>query len=161
VWSDTQKSRPFGEILRVLKSLRKSPGVDPACGSISQSIAHLRNDEVTDADIEFLNTRVLANLSPEERAAFADALHLCPTNALVDDINIARLGSSNKPVLIVPAMHTGPGATKTSEDDAEGLQSKLLLMEGAKVMLTRNIWTSQGLTNGTMGVIGISLLYYF
>ena len=60
------------------------------------------------------------------RAAFADALHLCPTNTLVDDINIARLGSSNKPVLIVPAMHTGPGATKTSEDDAEGLQSKLI-----------------------------------
>ena len=53
----------------------------------------------------------------------------------MDQINIARLGSSNKPVLIVPAMHTGPGATKTSEDDAEGLESKLLLMEGAKVML--------------------------
>ena len=53
----------------------------------------------------------------------------------MDDINIARLGSSNKPVLIVPAMHTGTGATKTSEDDAEGLQPRLLLMEGAKVML--------------------------
>ena len=79
----------------------------------------------------------------------------------MDEINIARLGSSNNPVIIVPAMHTGHGAANTSEDDAEGLQSKLLLMEGAKVILTRNIWTPQRLTNGTMGVIGISLLYYF
>ena len=107
------------------------------------------------------NTRVLANLSPEERATFADALHLCPTNALVDDINIAHLRSSNRPVLIVPMMHTGPGATKTSEDDAEGLQSKLLLMEGAKVMLTRNLWTAQGLTNGTMGIIRTNPLHLF
>ncbi len=29
-------------------------------------LAHLRNDAVTDADIEFLNTCILANLSPEE-----------------------------------------------------------------------------------------------
>jgi hypothetical protein len=119
--------------------------------------AHLRNDEVTDADVEFLYTRVLANLSPEERVTFIDALHLCPTNALVDEINIARISSSNKLVLIVPGMHTGPGAAKTKEDDAEGLPPKLLLMEGAKVILTRNFWTPQGLTNGTMGVIGISL----
>jgi len=58
------------------------------------------------------------------------------------------------PVLIVPARHMGPGAKTTSDDDAEGLHMKLLLMEGAKVMLTLNIWTNQGLTNGTTGKIG-------
>ena len=100
-----------------------------------------------------LNSGVLLDLPPDERAAFNDALCLCPTNALVDEINYNQLGASNKPVLIVPAMHTGPGAAKQSEDDAEGLQSKLLLMEGAKVMLTRNLWTAPGLTNRTMGVI--------
>ena len=54
----------------------------------------------------------------------------------MDEINHSRLSASNRPVLIVPAMHTGPGAAKQSEDDAERLQPKLLLMEGAKVMLT-------------------------
>ena len=43
---------------------------------------------------------------------------------------------------------------KESDDNAEGLQPKILLMEGAKVMFTRNLLTAQGLTNGTMGVIG-------
>lgn len=43
-----------------------------------------------------------------------------------------RLGASNKPVLIVPGMYFGTEAPKESEDNAEGLQSKLLLMEKPK-----------------------------
>src|SRR5438045_2098908 len=75
-------------------------------------------------------------LPPEQRATFDDTLYLCLTNALVDDLNHDRLGTSNKPVLIVPALHTGIGASKESEDNADSLQPRLLLMEGAKVMLT-------------------------
>ena len=82
------------------------------------------------------------DLPPDQRAAFDDALCLCPTNALVVEFNHNRLDASNKPVLIVPETHTGPGVLKESEDNAEGLQPKLLLMEGAKVMLTRNLWTA-------------------
>ena len=121
----------------------------------------MRINEVSDNDVELINGRVLHDLPPDERATFDDALFLCPTNALVDEINHNRLTASNKPVLIVPAMHTGPGAAKQSEDDAEGLKPKLLLMEGAKVMLTRNLWTPQGLTNGTMGIIRTNLSHCF
>jgi hypothetical protein len=38
--------------------------------------------------------------------------------------------------------HIGKRASKESEGNTEGLQPKLLLMEGAKVMLTRNLWTA-------------------
>jgi hypothetical protein len=112
--------------------------------------------EATEPDRQFLNTRYVGNLSAEQLVGFEDALHLCPTNALVDEINESKMSGSGKPVLTVPARNKGPGASAASDDEAEGLAEKLLLMEGAKVMLTRNIWTTQGLTNGSMGTIGTS-----
>jgi len=76
---------------------------------------------------------------------------------MVDELNIKRMALTGKPVVIVPAHHTGGKAAETaSEDDTEGMPHKLLLMEDAEVMLTRNIWTHQGLTNGTMGKISNS-----
>ena len=134
-------------------------GEDENARRFRELLEDFRNNEVSDEDIELLNNRVLQDLPPQERAMFDDALCLCPTNALVDEINYNRLGASNKPVLIIPAVHTGAGASKESEETAEGLEPKILLMEGAKVMITRNLWTGQGLTNGTMGVIGTDLLY--
>ena len=67
------------------------------------------------------------------------------------------MAASGNPVVVIPARHTGRGASKASDDEAEGLVPKLKLMEGAKVMLTRNIWTKQGLTNGSTGTIRIAL----
>ena len=81
-------------------------------------------------------------------------MHLCPTNALVDEINESKMSSSGKPVLTLPARNKGPEARNASDDDTEGFAEKLLLMERAKVMLTRNIWTAKGLTNGSIGSIG-------
>jgi hypothetical protein len=40
--------------------------------------------------------------------------------------------------------HIPPCSNKGSDEDAEGLQKEILLAEGAKIMITRNVWTSKG-----------------
>jgi len=137
-----------------LDRIMRQQGEDPPAVQFRQVLSNLQSMEATEPDRQFLNTRYVGNLSAEDLAGFEDALHLCPTNALVDEINESKMSSSGKPVLTLPARNKGPEASKASDDDAEGLAEKLLLMEGAKVMLTRNIWTTKGLTNGSIGSIG-------
>ena len=139
---------------RIMRQRGGGGGRDPTAVQFRQVLSNLQSMEATEADRHFLNTRYIGNSSEQELTGFEDALYLCPTNALVDEINESKMSRSGKPVLTLPARNKGPGAGNASDDEAEGLAEKLLLMEGAKVMLSRNIWTTQGLTNGSMGTIG-------
>lgn len=117
----------------------RQQGNDLEAVQFRQVLNNLRSSEATEADAEFLNTQYLRHLPLESRAQFEDALYLCPTKDQVDEINNRRMAASGQPVLTVPARHTGVGANKFAEDNAEGLKRKIFLMEGAKVILTRNI----------------------
>ena len=47
-------------------------------------------------------------------------------------------------MIFCKAKHNQTEANKASDDEADGLVKEVLLAEGAKVMLTRNLWTSKG-----------------
>jgi hypothetical protein len=98
-----------------------------------------------DTDHTLFSTRFWHALTPEEQLRFSSALHLLPTKDGVRAHNIQSLSTLGVPVVKCIARHTGgPEAKKASDEDAEGLQKEILLAEGAKIMITRNVWTSKG-----------------
>ncbi|KAK6988404.1 hypothetical protein R3P38DRAFT_2804657 [Favolaschia claudopus] len=79
---------------------------------------------------------------------FNETLHLLPTRDFVKSLNILRLSNLGNPVVRCKAKHNSTEAGKASEEDADGLEKEVFMAEGARVMITRNVWTSKGLVNG-------------
>lgn len=127
-----------------LSRIFRQEGDDPIQVQFRDALLRLRNYSTTQEDYNLLKTRFWQYLSPNERTQFRDTLHLLPTIALVSECNNIRLGELGKPVVCCNAKHNKPAAKKASNEDAEGLEKEILLAEDAKVMLTRNLWTSKG-----------------
>jgi len=130
-----------------LKQIFCQEGADREQTNFHDFLQHLRTNEVTLEDFnQLLVPRMWTNLPQHEREGFSTEIHLLPQNELVDTFNLHRLASLNKPVVRIKAINHGAGAAAASKDEAEGLDSEILLAEGASVMLTRNIWTDKGET---------------
>jgi ATP-dependent DNA helicase PIF1 len=129
-----------------LQQIFRQQGDDPTSQQFRDLLLRQRTYSITQEDYNFLSTRFALNVPDEERHTFHDAVHLFPTRADVEDHNHHYLESTNFPVLRCKARHSGGRQAKqATEDQAEGLEAELLLAVGARVMLTRNIWTDRGI----------------
>lgn len=120
----------------------------------SELLDNIRDGHVTESD-----WKLLSQHTPQVKGSqFTDALRLSYGKKEVAEQNLEALKKLNNPIAEIKAVHNKIEAAKCSSDDMEGLTPSLLLTVGARVMLTRNLWTDVGLVNGALGVVH-SILY--
>ena len=108
-------------------------------------------------DWQLLLTRTPSNVQDIHEFE-SSAVKLTFGNEKVATYNYEKLRSLKKPIAVVNAKHNNTTAAKLPADDIGSLQPTLLLTKGARVMLTRNLWTDVGLCDGTMGTV-IDIIY--
>jgi hypothetical protein len=127
-----------------LDKVYRQAGEDADQVKFRDALMRLRTYSTTQADFDLLSTRIWDKLTPQERTEFDKVLHLLPTRAAVHEVNCRHLAAIGQPVLCCKAKHNNSDAKKAGDDDADGLEKEIFLAEGAKVMLTRNLWTVKG-----------------
>ena len=104
----------------VLDRVMRQTGQDAGQECFRNLLFRLMNAELTVEDWKYLMTRTTGEVG--DTKSFDDAFRLYPTIEAVAEHNIAKLRASGQPIAVLSAVHTGPGASKATSDDAGGLE---------------------------------------
>lgn len=134
----------FNTSFELTQLLRQQGGGDTG-DRFRELLTSARNGELSRPQWEFLSTRHWERLSAEDQDRLKDSVCLFTRKDPAHAYNLHRLALSGKPCARIKAVHEGGReAARASSEVASNLDAELLLSIGAKVMITRNLWTEMG-----------------
>ena len=93
-------------------------------------------------------------MSPEAQKSFEDnAILLAAMKKNLISFNKMNLLKLGNPIFKVEAINEPPSGASVDSDQAEGLHQTLFISVGARIIITRNLWTEVKICNGAMGTI--------
>jgi len=125
----------------------------------AELLNRFRTASQTEADIACIQSR---SITPTDSNYPHDALHIWAENKPVDDFNNAKLAQIKLPEYTLNAVDQYPQnvseqdinrVVSRSRSETGGLDSRIVLKETARVMLTTNIDIADRLINGLMGTV--------
>ena len=72
--------------------------------------------------------------------------------------NISIMKTMEHPVVLIKALHSGPGAVNVPADDTENIDPIMFLCTGSRIMLVANLWPEAGQCNWAMGTV-VDIIY--
>ncbi|CAG2189230.1 unnamed protein product [Mytilus edulis] len=124
----------------------------------AETLNRIRTSNHTDDDVQLIKSREIQNTSTIYPTT---ALHIFAFNKDVDSHNIEMIQKLKEPVIIITAIDSKTdeqtGRIKNISFDEKkkpgGMLQKLQLAVGARVMMTTNVDTSDGLVNSASGTV--------
>ena len=124
--------------------------------AFTQLLNRVRTASHTDDDIRCIQSRTI---TPDDENYPSDALHIFAENAPVDEYNIDRLQQIQSPQYVLEALDQFPPHVRKQDiervlskgrSETGGLDTKILIKENARVMLTTNVDISDRLIKVTL-----------
>ncbi|XP_060577549.1 uncharacterized protein LOC132734725 [Ruditapes philippinarum] len=124
----------------------------------SEMLNRVRTGSHTPDDITLLKSRLITDDTCSNEVHLDKYLHVFATNAKVDAYNVQMLNQLSSEKIHLNATDRIPLSLKNyrlSDDEKHtgGLAKVITIAVGARVILTRNVDVSDGLTNGTQGIV--------
>ena len=117
---------------------------------------NLATGKFTREDWDVLRTRDLqANFNKEEIEAIKKkSVKICARIKDTKKHNEERIKAIGNPILGLRSLNSGGSEAKyASTNEAQGLLQGITICKGCQVLLTRNLWSEAGLTNGARGEV--------
>ena len=141
------------ETTKTLVQIMRKQGDSPDDLQFRQLLDELREGPISLRSWHFFVGRTKGILPDDEWHSFDDAIRIYATKARVSDFNLDRLERLKKPVLRIEAKNSCSKAKEAPGDVAGNLDNSLILCKDAKVILSWNLCTEEGLVNGSMGTV--------